>query len=484
MGRSKKGRCVKRNKQINSEEPVDLVRAPHSFVIQRGLPGGHILELTKDFRRVMEPYTASSLKARKRNTIKDFVSVSGALHVSHMCIFTRTELGMYLKLCRIPRGPTLSFKITSFSLARDVVSTIKKQMVFEEAFKHSPLMVLNNFSGEGMQMKLMTSMFQNMFPTINLTTVNLSTIRRCVCLNYNSVTKLIDFRHYAIKMVPVGLSKGVKKIVQAKVPNLSKCQDFSEFLTKPTFSESEAEEDPTSHVTLPQKLSSRGNHKSGTSAIRLIELGPRITMQLIKVEDGLLDGQVMYHEFVHKTEEEILKIQKSREVKKKLKENRKKVQEENKKKKEAMKEEEKQKSLKGMKKQRSESDVLMHKAAKESYEDNQVEEDDDAQYYREEVGQEPDKDLFSGRPKTGDKRPNSYPVKYKTKKSRLDKNVKNGEKKNKKFGNKNRYDDEKYSYRQKKKFGVKDGGTKSQGNKKFFKGKGSAHGSKIKRRRN
>lgn len=72
---------------------------------------------------------------------------------------------------RVPRGPTLSFKILDFTLARDVVSAQKKQMVFEEAFKSSPLIVLNNFSGEGMQMKLMASMFQNMFPTINLTTV-------------------------------------------------------------------------------------------------------------------------------------------------------------------------------------------------------------------------------------------------------------------------------------------------------------------------
>lgn len=50
---------------------------------------------------------------------------------------------------------------------------LKKQMVYEEAFKNSPLVVLNNFSGEGMQLKLIASMFQNMFPTINLTTVSM-----------------------------------------------------------------------------------------------------------------------------------------------------------------------------------------------------------------------------------------------------------------------------------------------------------------------
>lgn len=154
----------------------------------------------------MEPFTAKALKERKRNSIKDFVSVAGVLHVSHMSIFSRTELGMYLKLCRselksdniigfslaykiyilpklfflnyiiflyrVPRGPTLTFKIVNFTLARDVISMSKKQFVFDEAFKHSPLVVLNKFSGEGLQLKLMTSMFQNMFPTINLSTVS------------------------------------------------------------------------------------------------------------------------------------------------------------------------------------------------------------------------------------------------------------------------------------------------------------------------
>ncbi|XP_003399616.1 protein Peter pan [Bombus affinis] len=416
MGRRKKGRCVKKNKQINTEENPNVAKAPHSFVIHRGLPGEHIVELTKDFRKIMEPFTAMSLKERKRNTIKDFVSIAGIFHVTHMCMFTRTEQGMYFKLCRLPRGPTLTFKIHSFSLSRDVISLLKKQMVYEELFKNSPLVILNNFSGEGMQLKLIASMFQNMFPTINLTTVNLSTIRRCLSLNYNSTSKTIDLRHYAIKVVPVDVSKGIKKLIQAKIPNLSKCEDFSDFLTKGTVSESEAEDDPSNHVTLPQTLSSRGNHANNKSAIRLFELGPRLTLELIKVEDGLLDGEVLFHEYIHKSEEEKLLIKKKREEKKKLKEKRKKVQEENKKKKELQKQEHKEKSLKGMQKKK-ENEVLLQKIAKESIEENNVV-DDDAQYYRDEIGEEPDKDLFER--KVGAKRPKSMP-KYKVKKQKLGK---------------------------------------------------------------
>lgn len=61
--RKRKGRCVKKNTNVKNE-PEELVQAPHSFVIHRGLPGNNIVELTKDFRKVMEPFTAATLKAR------------------------------------------------------------------------------------------------------------------------------------------------------------------------------------------------------------------------------------------------------------------------------------------------------------------------------------------------------------------------------------------------------------------------------------
>lgn len=81
-------------------------------------------------------------------------------------------------------------------------------------------------------------------------------------------------------------------------------------------SESEFEDDAANHVTLPQKLITRGNIESGKSAVRLSELGPRLTLQLMKIEDGLLDGEVLYHDLIHKTEEEKLEIEKRREAKK------------------------------------------------------------------------------------------------------------------------------------------------------------------------
>ncbi|XP_013166636.1 PREDICTED: suppressor of SWI4 1 homolog [Papilio xuthus] len=435
MGK-RKGKCVKRNTATKEAlEPDHLVKAPHSFVIHRGKCSKHLMELTKDFRKIMEPFTASQLKERKKNTIKDFLSVSGYLHVSHMMMFTETELGSYMRLARLPRGPTLTFRLHNYSLARDVVSSLRKQYVMSRAFKSAPLIVLNSFSGEGNHMKLMATMFQNMFPTINITTVKLKNIRRCVLMNYNPTTKLIDMRHYVIRAIPVGLNKGTKKMVQGKIPNLNRCKDMSEFFDKAALmSESEFEDDANAQVTLPQSLASRGAAADSKSAIRLVELGPRITMQLIKVEDGLMDGEVLYHELIEKTEEEKALIKKKREEKRRLKEKRKAQQDENVKRKQHEKEELKQKALEGIKKKKelTENQRLMELAAAETATGGEAEEDD-ADYYRQEVGAEPEQDLFSQN--LSRKRKTDEPARG-FKKMRLDKKLKKKYQKNDDSGQK------------------------------------------------
>lgn len=63
--------------------------------------------------------------------------------------------------------------------------------------------------------------------------VKLSSCQRLVLLNYNKDTKLIDFRHYSIRLQPVGVSKRIRKFVQShQVPDLKNLQDVSDFITK------------------------------------------------------------------------------------------------------------------------------------------------------------------------------------------------------------------------------------------------------------
>lgn len=78
----------------------------------------------------------------------------------------------------------LSFLMTDFSqysLIKDVVSSLKKHRMHDQQFTHHPLLVLNNFGSDGMQVKLMATMFQHMFPSINVHKVG-SFISTCYTL--------------------------------------------------------------------------------------------------------------------------------------------------------------------------------------------------------------------------------------------------------------------------------------------------------------
>lgn len=401
MKKKKGGKKKPRGNPKIEDEPAELKKAPHTYVIHRGLSCPAMTTLSRDFRRMMEPFTASALQERKSNKIRDFVSLSGFFHVSYMCLFTRSEKAISLKLARLPKGPTLTFRIHSFILSKDVLSSLKKQYAEESTFKASPLVILNSFSGEGNHMKLMTSTFQNMFPSLNLTTVKLSAIKRCVLFSYDPATNVIEMRHYAVSLTPVGINKGVKKIVQRKIPDLSKMEDISDLISKGNALSDSEFEDEDSHVTLAQALK-RGNLDNNKSAIKLHELGPRISFELYKVESDLLSGEVLYHKNIVKSTDEILKMKKRRADKRVVREERKKMQEQNKERKARAMEDHKQKTGGSKQFVMTESDRKLIKDAEDAIDDVS---EDDAEYYKEEIGEDPDKELFENTVKSTKKRP-------------------------------------------------------------------------------
>jgi ribosome biogenesis protein SSF1/2 len=98
-------------------------RDPKSMVIRIGAGdvGSSVSQLATDVRRVMEPGTASRLKERRANRLRDYVSMCGPLGVTHLLLFSRSESGnTHLRLAVAPRGPTFFFRVEKYSLAKDV----------------------------------------------------------------------------------------------------------------------------------------------------------------------------------------------------------------------------------------------------------------------------------------------------------------------------------------------------------------------------
>ncbi|XP_053441750.1 suppressor of SWI4 1 homolog [Nycticebus coucang] len=403
MGQSGRSRHQKRARAQAQVRNLEAYAAqPHSFVFTRGCTGHSVRQLSLDLRRVMEPLTASRIQVCKKNSIKDCLAVAGPLGVTHFLILSKTKTNIYFKLLRLPGGPTLTFQVNKYTLVRDVISSLRRHRMHEQQFVHPPLLVLNSFGPQGMHVKLMATMFQNLFPSINVHKVNLNTVKRCLLLSYRPESQELDFRHYSIKVVPVGASRGMKKLLQEKFPNMSRLQDISELLaTGVGLSDSEAEPDGEHNITeLPQVVSGRGNMRAQQSAVRLTEIGPRMTLQLIKIQDGVGEGKVMFHHFVHKTEEELQAILAAKEKKLQLKAQRQALQAQNIQRKREQREAHRKKSLEGMKKAQAkaskDSDAEDPGPTLEAVGDCQreEEEEDEAEYFRQSVGEEPDEDMF------------------------------------------------------------------------------------------
>lgn len=315
--------------------PTD--KTPRSFVFRRGNVPNAVRDLVPDIRTALMPHTAMRLKERKLNTIRDYVSIATQIGVTHFWIFSATAKGPYLRIARVPQGPTLSFRVVEYSLSADVRSSQRRPIALQDRdFAHSPLLVMNNFVGGGHEVSLMAEMFRHSFPPIDVATTRLSSLRRVLLVHREDTTGYIYIRHYALKAQQAGLSRPIRKMVNKnRIPNLSSLADVSQMLdesnpsaTAGVFSsDSEAEENPDAVVTLAQPMQQM---RSGAkSTIKLTEVGPRLTLELVKAQAGLCDGPVLYHRYVQKTEEQEREDGRRIEERKSLKRKRREEQEAN-----------------------------------------------------------------------------------------------------------------------------------------------------------
>ncbi len=158
--------------------------------------------------------------------------VAGPLGVTHLLIFSKTESNNYLRIGRIPRGPTLTFKLQAYSLSKDVLALQNRPKSPGSDFKTAPLVVLNNFDNSQKHVQLVSTLLQNLFPSIKLQSMKLADCRRVILFDMNPETQEIEFRHYSITVKLTGVSKSIKNLIQTHVPDLKPFQDISEYILR------------------------------------------------------------------------------------------------------------------------------------------------------------------------------------------------------------------------------------------------------------
>lgn len=344
-----------------------------------GEVGSSVSQLVKDFRSMMEPDTASRLKERKANKLKDYITMAGPLGVSHLFLFSRSTLGnVNLRIALTPRGPTLHFQVDSYSLCRDIQQSQKHPPGRNKDHLNAPLLVMNNFSTQSSNPSpnpvlkqletLTTTIFQSMFPPISPQNTPLSSVRRCLLLNREldeDGTWILNLRHYAITTKRTGIPRRIRRLDAAEqrrrqrhgqaLPNLGKLKDVSDYLLDPeaggftSASETEIETDAEVEVTeattrrvfskKDQQRMRDGNkpvpnseHRSSNVqklAVKPVELGPRLKLRMVKVEEGVCEGRIMWHEFVQKSKTEQQEMDAKWDQRRKEKDERRRLQKEN-----------------------------------------------------------------------------------------------------------------------------------------------------------
>ncbi|MCJ1462209.1 hypothetical protein MMC07_000809 [Pseudocyphellaria aurata] len=358
-----------------------------------GEVGTSVSQLVKDFRAMMEPGTATRLKTfyeqeRKSNRLRDYTTMAGPLGISHLLLFSKSTLGnTNLRLALTPRGPTLHFRVEKYVLCKDIRKAMKHPKGGRKEYLTAPLLVMNNFNSppqvDGSTPvvprhleSLTTTIFQSLFPAICPQSTTLSSMRRVLLLNREPPKRssstgeveggsyIINLRHYAITTKRAGLSRGIRRLNAAEklepkgrrgLPNLGKLEDVADYFLDPaiagggftTGSESEAETDAEVEVLESNSRKVTGRKQTEAArvddskssrqerpgvekrAVKLSELGPRLRLRMIKVEEGICCGKVMWHEFLSKSEDEVKIMEDVWNERRREREERKWVQKEN-----------------------------------------------------------------------------------------------------------------------------------------------------------
>jgi ribosome biogenesis protein SSF1/2 len=272
--------------------------------------------------------------------LKDMLSVAGPLGVTHFVIFRESRLGFVnVRFARTPRGPTLTFRVERFSLAADVHRAQRRPLNLKHTdYEQAPLLVMSNLESELPHVQLLATMFRNFLPPLDLKKLHLEhDVKRALLLDWNEDIQVLEWRHYGIRVRPLGLSRAIRRLVERRGSRhgalaAGHLWDVSD-LADPSItgalctSESEAEgplefqferwrqatdQAGTTHAATAAAFMRHGTSSETTksmsarsralnaadlarrASVRLAELGPRMTLRLLKIEEGLSKGAVLY----------------------------------------------------------------------------------------------------------------------------------------------------------------------------------------------
>lgn len=208
----------------------------------------------------------------------------------------------------MPHGPSFTYRVKEYSLKKDI-QTLTGFGMNENWSQKPPLLICEGFGNaeNTTYLKAVSSSFQNMLPTLNINKMQINSVRRAMLVSHQNIMPDTDaltqqklgevfvFRHYFVRLENKELNRNIRKLGvgvasrNVKIPDLSQFSSIAEFISR-TGHASDTEmsdlEGDGATIELTQSVKELPG-STGKTAVRLMEVGPRMTLQLIKV--GFVD---------------------------------------------------------------------------------------------------------------------------------------------------------------------------------------------------
>lgn len=266
-----------------SELEIDAV--PKSVVLKRSSLSIDMKLLESEIRAMMGPYTALNLKESTKVTLKDINNTATNFGAKNLVFLSEKENRNYLRFALSPKGPTFTFQIKSFSLEKDLVKTDKVKSAGLVGLG-APFCVVSNLENFGNRKvsELLGNMLGGLFPKKSL--LSRKNIKRVVMFHYNEEEEQLEVRNYTILKTQTGVFSQISDLLKGKDFDFSKFNDAGELFASAA---------PPSNEQTDEEMKVKLN---------LNEVGPRISLKLLKVEEGLMSGEVLYHALIQKSDSE------------------------------------------------------------------------------------------------------------------------------------------------------------------------------------
>jgi len=309
--KKKQSAKVRLNKTSQKEKYENWCKGqPNVCVIGRGVTSNACKNLEADIRLIFQPLTSVNAGTFATAKFKDITQALPAMGSTHLITFSEAEKGLNFRIGRFRDGPTLTFRVLTAATSKDVdaVRNVGHKLTKEFYTTSHPFLITSNFDFERDEEKIAHTVIQNMFPVFNIQDTDLKAFKRCVIFDVDKKTREIHLRHYLIQINPIAANSSISSMSSSKIPKMNQMTDPSELILQ------SADENVIEMPTSSNLTSSNTKH-----AIKLKEIGPRLKLELLKIEEDFFDGRVIYHKYVEKTPQEIQDSETSAKIRKEMK---------------------------------------------------------------------------------------------------------------------------------------------------------------------